>query len=298
MRGSEGRDPPPVKLDPPRAPPEPPPPMQMRPLTAEDLPRAGALSARAGWNQNLADWRLFLDHGRAVAFDDGDTACLAATAAVLPFGADLAWISMVLVRPDRRRQGLATQLMRWAIAGLDGTGCIALDATPEGREVYWRLGFADAFGFTRWHLPRAPAAPSIATRPITEADWPALLATDATAFGAPRGTLLRAFAARLPAPCRIAADGRGFVLGRDGLRGPEIGPVVARDEATALALIAAAAHATGPASLDLRDAAAAIARALHEAGGEPRRPFTRMTRGAPLPGSPDQLFGMGGPEFG
>ncbi len=272
--------------------------MQMRPLTPGDLPRAGALSARVGWNQNLADWRLFLDHGSAVAMDDGDPDCLAATAAVLPFGADLAWISMVLVRPDRRRQGLATQLMRWAIARLEGTRCIALDATPDGREVYRRLGFADVFGFTRWHLPHAPAAPAIPTRPIAEADWPALRATDAAAFGAPREVLLRAFAARAPGAGWIAADGSGFALGRDGLRGPEIGPVVARDEATALALIAAASRAIGPAILDLRDEAAPIAQALRDAGGEPRRPFTRMARGAAPPGNPGRLFGMGGPEFG
>lgn len=272
--------------------------MPSRPLTPDDLPRAGALSCRVGWNQNLADWRLFLEHGAAQALDDGDAACLAATAAVLPFGTDLAWISMVLVRPDRRRQGIATAMMRWAIGHLAGTRCIALDATPDGREVYRRLGFADAFGFTRWHLPAPPTAPAIAVRPVAAGDWPALLALDADAFGAPREAVLRAFAARLPPACWIAADGSGFALGRDGLRVPEIGPVVARDAPTALALIAAAARATGPAILDLHDGAAPVAGALREAGGEARRSFTRMTCGAPPPGRPAMLFGMAGPEFG
>ncbi len=104
--------------------------MQPRPMTTADLPRAGALSAAVGWNQVEADWRHFLDGGRAVAVDDGHPTCLAATAAALPFGPDLAWISMVLVRPDRRRGGLATGLIRSAVGALAGTRCIALDATP------------------------------------------------------------------------------------------------------------------------------------------------------------------------
>src|SRR5687768_11365326 len=126
--------------------------MEFRRLTEHDLPRAVALSTRAGWNQNAADWRFFLDHGRVRALDDGDPDCMAATAAVLPFGPDLAWISMVLVRPDRRREGLATALMQWAVGVLHGTRCVVLDATPEGREVYRRLGFTDVFGFSRWRL--------------------------------------------------------------------------------------------------------------------------------------------------
>jgi GNAT superfamily N-acetyltransferase len=270
----------------------------MRPLTEADLPRANGLSALAGWNQNQADWRVFLRDGAAMALDDGAADALAATGAVLPFGPDLAWISMILVRPDRRRQGLATAMMRWACDHLAGVACIALDATPDGREVYRRLGFRDEFGFTRWRTNRPPAAPDVAVRPLQEADWPALRALDAATFGAPREALLRGFAARLPTAAWIAADGSGFALGRDGLRAPEIGPVVAQGEATALALIAAAATAIGrPTLIDLADSATAIAAALVETG-ERLRPFTRMTRGAPLPGDPRRLFAMAGPEFG
>jgi GNAT superfamily N-acetyltransferase len=273
--------------------------MQPRPMTTADLLRAGALSAAVGWNQVEADWRHFLDGGRAVAVDDGHPTCLAATAAVLPFGPDLAWISMVLVRPDRRRGGLATGLMRWAVGALAGTRCIALDATPAGQPVYRRLGFADVLGFSRWRLPAPPPAPRIPIRPLVEADWPALLALDAEAFGAPREALLRGFVARLRGAAWIAEDRSGYALGRDGLRAPGIGPVVARDPAMALALIAAASQAIGmPAILDLADARPEIAAALREAGAETLRPFTRMALGASPPGRHDLLVTMAGPEFG
>ncbi len=271
----------------------------MRTMTEADLPRAGALSALVGWNQNAADWRVFLRDGAVQALDDGDPEALAATGAVLPFGPGLAWVSMILVRPDRRRQGLATAMMHWAGERLAGVPSVALDATPDGREVYRRLGFRDVFGFTRWRLPGPPAAPGAPVRPLQPDDWPALLALDAEAFGAPREALLRGFAARLPAAAWLAADGSGFALGRDGLRAPQIGPVVARDEGMALALIAAARGAIGrPALLDLADAASGIAAALSQADSERLRPFTRMARGAPLPGDPRLLVAMAGPEFG
>lgn len=273
--------------------------MLTRPLTEADLPRAVALSAAVGWNQNGADWRVFLAGGAVRAMDDGNPEMLAATAAVLPFGPDLAWISMVLVRPDLRRRGLATELMRWAVEALSGTRCIALDASPAGREVYRRLGFQDVFGFTRWRLPRPLDAPASGVRPLREADWPALLARDAAAFGAPREALLRGFAQRLPQAAWIAEDGAGFALGRDGLRTPQIGPVVATDEVRARALIAAASQAIGgPALLDLADDATSLAGLLEAQGAERLRPFTRMALGAAPPGTSRHLVAMGGPEFG
>jgi GNAT superfamily N-acetyltransferase len=265
-----------------------------------DLPRAAALSARIGWNQNARDWRVFLDQGAVRALDDGDAGCLAATAAVLPFGPRLAWISMVLVRPDRRREGLATALMQWASGTLAATPCIALDATPAGREVYRRLGFADCFGFARWSLPAAlPGEAGLALRPLRPADWPTVLALDEAAFGASRAALLRDLAARMPEAAFVTADGRGFVLAREGLRAPQIGPVVAPDAGSAIALITAARAAlAAPAVLDLADAASEVAAFLARHGGVMLRPFTRMARGHPPIAKAQQNFVFAGPEFG
>lgn len=268
-----------------------------RDATPQDLPRAAALSARIGWNQVPADWRFFLDQGAVRVLDDGEGDCLAASAASLPFGADIAWISMVLVRPDRRREGLATALMRWAIDHA-AAPCLMLDATPAGRAVYRRLGFRDVFGFARWSLPHAlPTDPTI--RPMEEADWDWVLARDLAAFGAPRAALLRGFARRMPGAGFVTADRTGFALARDGLRMPQIGPVVAREEAQAIALIAAARAAIGtPVVIDLPDATTTIAASITAAGGELLRPFTRMARGVLPSADAGQNFVFAGPEFG
>lgn len=271
--------------------------MDPRPLETADLPRAAALSFLIGWNQVERDWALFLRDGEGCALDDGQDA-LAATAAVIRYGGDLAWIAMVLVRPDMRRRGIATALMRWAVGALRGTRCAALDATPAGREVYRRLGFRDLWGFTRWALPEPPpATPGV--RPLAAEDRPALLALDAAAFGAPREALLRDFAARCPQAAFVAGDGTGFALARDGARGPQIGPVVARDDATARALIAAARAALpGTAVLDLPDARGGLADWLRAQGATAQRPFTRMALGAGTPGDPALFAAVAGPEFG
>ncbi|UPY34936.1 GNAT family N-acetyltransferase [Sediminicoccus sp. KRV36] len=262
-----------------------------------DLPRAAALSALIGWNQTEADWRLFETQGRVEALDDGGAA-LAATAATLRYAPHLAWVSMVLVRPDLRRQGHATRLMRWAIENLDGTGCIALDATLAGRPVYERLGFIARSGFARWRLPAPMAAEGITLRPMRPEDLPAVIAQDALAFGAPRAALLADFFARRPQAAFLATDG-SFVLARDGHRHPQIGPLVARDAATAQALLTAARHALAePCVLDLSDAASALRAAIEAAGGVLERPFTRMSLGATLPGDAALSPIFAGPEFG
>lgn len=278
-----------------------------RALTDADLPRAAALSALIGWNQTQADWAQFMRHG-AVRMLDGAGEALPATAAFIRYGQDVAWISMVLVRPDRRRQGLATDFMRWAVDSLAATRCAALDATPAGREVYRRLGFEDFFGFRRWALPAAlPAEPGIAIRPMTEGDWPAVMALDAQGFGPPRGFLLRDFAARLSQAALVAEDPSGvtgFVLARDGVRGPQIGPVMARADTTGRTLVAAALSALphaaeGPrAVIDLLDARDGIADWLRAHGAAEQRPFTRMARGVTPPGDASVCVAVAGPEFG
>lgn len=278
-----------------------------RALTEADLPRAAALSALIGWNQTLDDWALFLRHG-AVRAQDGAGEALPATAAYIHYGPDIAWISMVLVRPDRRRHGLATAFMRWAVDALATTRCAALDATPAGREVYRRLGFADFFGFRRWALPDAlRVEPGVSLRPLRDSDWPAVFALDGNGFGACRNFLLRDFHRRLPAAAFVAeaASGiTGFVLARDGVRSPQIGPVMTRDAATGRALIAAALAALPPradgprAVIDLIEAQDGIASWLRRQGAVEQRPFTRMARGVTPPGNPAACIAVAGPEFG
>jgi GNAT superfamily N-acetyltransferase len=273
-------------------------------LGPEHLAGCLALSAAANWNQNEADWRLMLELGAAAA-SRLPTARRASTI-VLPYGAEFAWVCMVLVLPAHRRKGYATRLLRGAQAeSVKSRFTLVLDATPAGRAVYAQEGFRDCWGFRRYALKRAPApsAQTQAMRPLQASDWPKLLALDAPAFGASRERLLRSLAARLPRAalvCERAGELAGFVLGRDGREASQIGPIVARDAQAAQALLAAAlARVAPPVFLDLVDRATALRAWLEQNGFEFQRPFTRMVFGAArAPGDASLVVCPAGPELG
>lgn len=273
-------------------------------LALAELPDAEALVAEAGWNQVAADLRMFLDFGTVYAVRDG--ARVIATTATLPYGR-CAWISMVLVASGYRRLGLATRLLHRCIADVKAAGLMpVLDATPAGRMVYAPLGFQGAWSFTRLASQQTTIKPpptSIVARPIDNSGWPALCAYDAAVFSADRSKILARMRGRLP-PANLYAerDGRitGMLLGRDGRTASHLGPLIAEDDATAMALLGQAlGHIAGPVYIDLADAKTKIRNWLETCGFSSQRPFTRMLLGRSQ--SFDDVartFAVIGPEFG
>jgi ribosomal protein S18 acetylase RimI-like enzyme len=267
-------------------------------LGPEHLAGCQALSKAAGWNQNEADWRLMLaiGHGWGLSTPDGT---LAASTLVLPFGR-FAWISMVLVLPAHRRQGHASRLLRVAIADLRERGLTpVLDATPAGREVYRQEGFRDTWTFKRFALEKGVRTLLQEKRPDPFSRWDGLLRLDAEAFGASREVLLRDLQRRLPAAA-LALGESGFVLGRDGREARQLGPLVARDEAAALALLQSGLAAVQPPLyVDVVDHAPRLQEWLRAQGFVFQRPFTRMVHGADrAPGNEKLVYLVAGPELG
>ena len=281
-------------------------------LSPAELDDVEALVSEARWNQVAADWRLFVELGRVYAAHAA-SGRIVATSAILPYGKRFGWISMVLVAGPYRRRGLATELMRRAMDDLSAARLVpVLDATPDGRAVYRALGFADSWAFHRLRRERQTAPRSAdrgslpatgMVRPIADADWPALCAFDAAAFGAQRHAVLGALRGRLPAAELVAVEADrivGFCLGRDGRIAAHIGPLVAENDAIACALLARAVGAiAGPLFIDLADAKSDVRDFLEQRGFAPARPFTRMLYGRPERfDDPARSFAVVGPEFG
>ncbi|MEM8856603.1 MAG: GNAT family N-acetyltransferase, partial [Pseudomonadota bacterium] len=169
-------------------------PFATRRLTPADGAACLALSTEASWNQTAEDWAMILQNGLVEGTFVGES--LAATCGVLRYGDGLDWICMVLVAKAHRRQGHATRLMTKALARERGEAiAVGLDATPEGREVYRKLGFADTFTLTRL-AGAAPPQPCDARasniRKASASDLDAIIALDASQLGAPRPAILAA----------------------------------------------------------------------------------------------------------
>ena len=302
----------------------------IRPLGEQDLPAALALSTAASWNQVAADWAWMLQAGQGWGVwrqpADGPPTLVASTL-VLPYGRDFAWISMVLVLPSCRRQGLASRLLSHALQHLQSQGrCAVLDATADGQAVYQQRGFRGDWMLSRHRcevLSVAPVASGqssltaqapVGIRPLQPADWAAIRALDLPAFGADRVALLQSLAEGLPRAAWVAVAGptalnplSGYVLARRGRVATQIGPLVAADESTARALLSQVLQALpGPWIVDLPVQHAAWQDWLQQLGFVGQRNFLRMLRNSPgptanwrhAPGDPRQIYLVGGPELG
>ena len=266
------------------------------PLGPQHIGACFALSQASHWNQNEADWRLMLAIGRGWGLSLADGTLIATTLA-LPYG-NFAWISMVLVHQDHRRQGQASRLLRTAIADLRARNLTpVLDATPAGREVYRQEGFRDTWTFKRF-LKSGSVPDFSAPAPQGKSGSDPDFGLDREAFGADRTRLLRALQRRLPQVARSLPN--GFVLGRDGREARQIGPLVARDEQTAMALLQSALAAVAPPLyVDVVDHAPKLQQWLQSHGFVFQRPFTRMVHGGgPAPGNEKLVYLVAGPELG
>ena len=291
-------------IDPPFLPPG----MQIKALTVDDVDQAQRLVIEAGWNQTPQDWLIFLELGQAyqVSTAMGE---VVATAATLPYPPHSGWVSMVLVSQKHRRQGIASALLGMCIQALKAANLSPwLDATQAGRAVYLPLGFNDGLNISRWRLSqRCPALQlppqSSRVRPLVPADWPRIGALDLMAFGADRTALMHQLHARSTSfSCVAEQNGqiRGFLLGRVGRTATQIGPLVALDEPTALALLAFALPLVSERVLiDTIDLHVALSSQLQSLGFEFERGFTRMTmETSPTDGDSSLVFAISGPELG
>src|SRR5689334_23620637 len=89
-------------------------PLEIRLLVESDIPSAMRLKEAAGWNQTEADWRRLLSLQPNGCFGAVKEGRLVGTTTTTIYD-EFAWIGMVLVDPQHRRQGIAAKLMNVAL---------------------------------------------------------------------------------------------------------------------------------------------------------------------------------------
>jgi GNAT superfamily N-acetyltransferase len=279
--------------------------LEIEPVRLAEIAGCAALSDEASWNQTTRDWEYIIAEGECYGIrQDGQ---LIATAAFVPYGSLFAWICMVLVTKTQRRKGHASRLMKHCLERLDGRALIkGLDATHAGSFVYQELGFEAVQSIVRLRADRLgefPSKPRSDIEPMSSGLLGAVAAYDRAAFHADRSTLLCSLHARLPEVAYISrgdGDLRGMVLGREGRTAVQIGPIVAEDEVTAIALIDAALYALRARSviIDVPNGQRSFTAWLKSAGFAEERSFTRMLVGRRAPiGDTERTMAIAGPEF-
>ena len=116
-------------------------------LTPEVQAQLQQLVVDSHWNQLPADWAQFFQLGTLYAVRDARGA-ITASGAVLPMGAPgapgpaVSWISMILVTPAQRGQGLGRAVFASCLAQVLAEDRVPmLDATPQGEALYAQFGF-------------------------------------------------------------------------------------------------------------------------------------------------------------
>ena len=172
--------------------------MHLRVMTKADICAAQRLKEIAGWNQTKTDWERFLEASETGCFVAELDSQVCGTATTISFENRFAWVGMVLVDPAYRGRGIGTRLLDKTIEYLDALRipCLKLDATPQGRPLYEKLGFLPEHEIERWTLRRAPVQMTELSGADRGSDIsPSLLEeifeTDREIFGANRSFLLK-----------------------------------------------------------------------------------------------------------
>src|SRR6478672_3353253 len=205
--------------------------IEIRLLLESDIRAAMKLKEAAGWNQTEDDWRRLIKlepTGCFAAIRNGE---LVGTTTTTTYKDELAWIGMVLVDPQNRRQGIATRLMETAVDYLRGkVATVKLDATAQGKPVYERFGFEVESMVERWSGNIESTSIDQGDEPLNQELRRELLVLDEGAFDCDRSALIESLIGEslVPPVLTRSGDGKlsGYALARRGTKANYIGPVV------------------------------------------------------------------------
>lgn len=196
--------------------------MLLRQLHPHDIHDLLRLSNDAGWNQNAADWSRVLELRPTGCWGIEVEGRVVATATLVCYETQLAWVGMVLTDAHYRGNGFATHLVRHALDRAHDLRirCLKLDATDAGRPLYEKLGFRAEQAVERW--VRKGLGASVRVRGTTLSLNSEL---DRSACGYDRTPWLEAI--RREGGTYLQSG--GFLLTRSGSLNGYLGPCVAKD---------------------------------------------------------------------
>ena len=279
--------------------------IEIRLLFESDIPAAMKLKEAAGWNQTEDDWRRLITLEPAGCFAAIRNHALVGTTTTTTYQDQLAWVGMVLVDPQNRRQGIATRLMETALDYLRGkVATVKLDATAQGKPVYERFGFEEESLVERW-VGTLKGSSIIPNYGILNRDTLyELLDLDRRAFYEDRSTLIQSLindSNFLPV-VKKSADGKlsGYALARPGTRANYLGPICATQASDVESLIDEMLRRMGTnrVYIDFNRECGTGTSVLSARGFVKERDLIRMTSGERGKKTSPFVVAIAGPEIG
>ncbi|SCB61968.1 Acetyltransferase (GNAT) domain-containing protein [Rhizobium aethiopicum] len=237
-----------------------------------DLDKLHALSMSVAWPHRREDWQFLREFGQGIAAID-EIGRILGSAMWFPYDRRFATIGMVITSPRLQANGAGQWLMGHALNQVAGRN-LGLNATRAARRLYLSLDFvreAPVFQCQGEAIspPDVELPAGAMVRPVEAGDLQAIAELDSLAFGTDRTPLL----------ARLMPHSKGVVLVRAGRieafslcrrfgRGHVVGPVVARSEADAIAVVHphVLEHAGSFLRLDTREKAGMFADFLSRCG--------------------------------
>lgn len=214
--------------------------LEIETLTKTDSRDIVSLSKRLGWDYSEEEIDVILKSGYLFGHRNKRRKVIS-TAAIFPYKT-FASLGVVMVDPDYRRRGLATQLVHKCISTVPNIP-IMLVATEEGKPLYEKLGFQTVDILNKLVATEYKSNLLFemeGLKSITNDDIEEILMLDKEAFGADRSTFLKLRIQQATYSVMLqnqVGEILGFAL---GVQTPDIlviGPVVAPDQVFAYHLI-------------------------------------------------------------
>lgn len=203
--------------------------IQYRRFTAADIEAAHALTVELKWPHRAEDWQFVAGIGEGFVAERDSR--VVGTILCWKYGERTSSLGMVIVSPAHQGFGIGRKLTEMALAAL-GDRATVLHATPAGRPLYEKLGFApigtlDQHQGVALQPPLLPLPPRERLRPLGANDVPRLIEMASRASGLDRSSVLPALLESAEG-IGLDRDGEliGFALFRRFGRGRAIGPVV------------------------------------------------------------------------
>lgn len=225
--------------------------LRISPMSLADMEIAVEWAAAEGWNPGLEDIPAFWNtdpEGFLMGWlGDEPVACIS----VVRHTADFGFLGFYICAPEYRGKGYGWALWQAGLAHL-GARTIGLDGVPDQEENYRRSGFEFAFRSHRYEgeiTGRAHAGFTAAT----PADADEIIALDAAVNGVERRAFVEAWATNSPRRLTMLSRDGGRITAMGTIRacrvGHKIGPLIAPDTDTAIALTESLVHAAGAAQV-------------------------------------------------